>query len=499
MGLLVGIVYGLSLSTLIVVSFVSLRLVPADLAAPIVIVFGSIITLGFLLVPLVSGVDDTLDPRKFALFSIPTSTLSWALAIASLVSIPSIVLLFLAAAQIVTWGRTPGAIAVALLSAALITVSCVLGARVSTSVAAFVLNSRRAREILGVIAVTAIVLLSPSFVLLLAVDWASDGLRILNVIAGVAAVTPFGAAWAAPAAAAMGDAGSAVTSLAIAAAYVALLAVGWRLLVGAMLTTPQRMVKVKRYGGLGWFGALPTTPTGVVLARSLTYWGRDARYRISLIVIPVVPVLVATPLLVGGVPMEIVALLPVPAMAMFLSWAIHNDVAFDSTAYWLHVASHVPGAADRLGRALPALALGVPLVVGGSVGAALLHGDVHVVWSIMGVSACVLLAGLGLSSITSARFPYPAAHPGDSPFAQPQAAGAASSLIQSFSFFAVLLLAVPAGVFATLGFLVDPSYHTVALVAGLLVGALVFITGILLGGRIVERRGPELLAFTLRN
>jgi len=498
-GLLIGIVYGLTLSATLVIAFVSLRLVPVDIAAPVVIVFGSLISAGFVIVPLVSGVDDTLDPRKFALFGIPTSTLAWSLAVAALVSIPAVVAVFLAASQVVTWGRSPLATAVALISAVLIVVGCVLGARVSTSIAAFVLNSRRARDIIGLVAVIGIVSLSPSFALMLTIDWERDGLLILAKVADVASLTPLGAAWAAPAAAAAGELGAATKYLGIAAAYAAALAIGWRMLVGAMLTRPQRMVRARRYSGLGWFAVLPTNRTGVVLARSLTYWARDARYRISLIVIPIVPVLVAVPLAVGGVPLEIVALLPVPAMAMFLSWSIHNDVAFDSTAFWLHVASEVPGTADRLGRAIPALALGLPLVVGGSAIAAIMHGDIDIVWSIMGVSTCILLVGLGLSCITSARFPYPAAQPGDSPFAQPQVAGAAASLIQSFSFFAVLVLAVPAAALAAYGFLVDPAFHLWSLAAGLGVGTVVFATGVLWGGRIVERRGPELLAFTLRN
>ena len=44
----------------------------------------------------------------------------------------------------------------------------------------------------------------------------------------------------------------------------------------------------------------------------------------------------------------------------------------------------------------------------------------------------------------SARFPYPAVRPGDGPFMQPQSSGTVAALAQSISFFAIIVLALPA-------------------------------------------------------
>jgi ABC-2 type transport system permease protein len=266
-----------------------------------------------------------------------------------------------------------------------------------------------------------------------------------------------------------------------------------------MLVTPQREARRRNYAGLGWFDRMPGTPTGAVAARSITYWIRDARYHTSLVAIPIAPIVFVLALSVAGVPANVLALIPVPAMCVFLSWSIHNDVAYDNTAIWLHVASNVSGRADRFGRVIPALMIGIPVVLIGSPIAASLYGDWAVLPSIIGVSSCILLAGLGFSSVISARFPYPSVRPGDSPFNQPQASGTAAGLIQSLSFFAALIVSIPPLGFAALGLFVDPFWHLAALAVGLVIGLAGLVLGVFWGGAIFERRGPELLAFTLKN
>ena len=74
------------------------RLIP-DVASVhhVLVVIGSIVVVGFLLLPLLFGVDDTLDPRAFSLFGIPNRQLSTGLALAALIGIPSVVLTVLLA------------------------------------------------------------------------------------------------------------------------------------------------------------------------------------------------------------------------------------------------------------------------------------------------------------------------------------------------------------------------------------------------------------------
>ncbi len=498
-GIVIALVYGVGAAGFAVLGLVGLRFAEPEVARSVLVVFGSLVVLGFLLVPLAFGVDDTLDPRRFALFGIPNSKLASLLALTALIGVPSLVIVIVSAAQVVTWSRGALPVLLALAGAAVIVATCVLGARVTTSLAAFVLSTRRARETSGLIALITVVCASPAIAILASVDWATDGIVALGRMADVASWTPFGAAWAAPADAATGNAGSGILKLLIAIAFVVVLWVLWRGLVSAMLVSRQREGRSKSYAGLGWFDRLPATPLGTVAARSLTYWFRDARYRVQLVIVPIVPMLMVVVFLVGGVYWQNLALLPLPVMCLFLSWSVHNDVAYDNTAIWLHVASNVSGAADRLGRAVPALLLGTLLIAIGAPISAELYGDATVLPSMIGVSACILLSGLGLSSVLSARFPYPAVRPGDSPFTQPQASGGAASLVQSLAFFATVLFTVPALLLGLYGLVERGILPVLSLVTGLGVGLAVLAIGISAGGRIFERRGPELLAFTLRN
>lgn len=498
-GMVLGLLYGLGIAVVAVTALAGLRLLPVDVAGPIVIVIGALIVTGFLLVPLAFGVDDAMDPRRFALFGIENSRLTVSLAVAALLSVPSLVITAVAVAQIVTWTRSPFATVVAMIGAAAIVATCVLGARVTTSIAAFLLSSRRAREFTGLIAVVVLVSLSPVVVLLASIDWARDGLSVLRDIAQTLSWTPLAAAWSAPVDASAGDVGPALLKLLIALATVAVLWYSWAALVRRMLVTPHREAPAKAYHGLGWFGRLPATPAGVIAARSLTYWVRDARYRISLVVIPIVPAITIVPLIVGGVPSHVIWLLPVPLMALFLTWSIHNDVAYDHTAIWMHVAAHTSGRADRIGRVVPVLLVGVPLLTAGAVVCARGFGDMDALPALLGVTGCILLVGLGLSSVMSAAFPYPAVRPGDNPFQQPQSSGGAAALIQGVSFLAIIVLSLPSILFAIAGVYGEGDGEWWALWIGLGIGVVCLVAGVLGGGAIFSRRAPELLAFSGRN
>jgi ABC-2 type transport system permease protein len=496
--MILALVYGLGLAAVVTVGLGALRLSTPDIARVILIVFGSIVVLAFLVLPLAFGVDDTIDPRKFALFGIATGRLALSLAVAAAVSVPTLVVTIFSIAQVVTWSRGVVPVLFALGAAVLIVPTCVLAARVSTAVAASFLSSRRSRDTSGIVLIVVLAAAAPLVALAATVDWQAQGLPIVRRIAAIASWTPFGALWSAPGDAALGRTGLAGIKLAIGVVFLLILWAAWRSLVAMMLVRPQREAAARLYTGLGWFERLPSTPLGAIAARSLTYWGRDARYRVSLAVIPVVPIFMILALVIAGIPAGIIVWIPVPIMCLFLGWTVHNDIAYDSTAFWAHVSADTVGTDDRWGRVVPALFIGLPLVLIGSAVSVILVGSPGIFPGLVGLSACVLLVALGISSVISAGFPYPAVHPGDSPFAQPQAAGTAGSVIQSLSFFLTMLLASPVVLLVflnpTLGYV---QYLGLAL--GAIIGVAVLVGGVAWGGRIVDRRAPELLAFTLQN
>lgn len=498
-GIVAAVLYGVGASIFAVAGLVALRLVEPGLAGGVLVTFGSLVTLGFFVVPLAFGVDDSLDPRRFALYGIPTAKLAAYLAFTSLVGVPALVIIAIALAQTVTWSRDVAPSILSIIGAVVIVATSVLGSRVTTSLASFFLSTRRAREISGLVALTALVAVSPGMALIANIDWRHSGIEVLRNASEFASWTPFGAAWAAPAAAATGDVGGGIIKMLLALVYLCVLWGAWRALIAGMLVSRHRESRPRAYTSLGWFDRLPSGAGWSVAARSLTYWTRDARYRTQLVIVPIVPILMIATFLIGGVHWQNLALLPVPVMALFLSWSVHNDVAFDSSAMWLHVAADVPGRADRFGRIVPVLVIGIPLIAAGAPISASIYGDAAVLPSLVGVSSGILFAGLGLSSLFSASFPYPAVHPGDSPFSQPQSSSWLASVVQSVAFALTLILVAPAIWFAYLGIIEGTRWPTASLVAGLGVGLLTLAAGVLIGGRTFERRGPELLAFTIRN
>lgn len=498
-GIALGLVYGLGAAVILFAALVGLRFVDdVEFIRDAFIVIGATTVVGFIVVPLVFGVDDTMDPRRFALFGVPNRTLAIGLAAAAMLGIPAIVLMIVLAGTVVTWSRGAGETLFAVIGAAIALATCLLIARVTTSLAALLLETRRAREITGVLGILLVVLLSPIIVVLVSVDWADSGRQVLESVAGVLGWTPFGAAFAMPGDAVVGDWGPAILKLLIAVATLGVIWLAWEALVARMLVTPGREASARNYRGQGWFDRMPHTPTGAIAARSITYWFRDARYWVSIVMIPVAPVLILVPLGLAGFPLQYTALVPVPLMCLLLGWALHNDTAYDDTAIWLHVTSGVRGAADRAGRLVPVLIAGVLVIgLGAAVTAAVLD-DWRLLPSLIGVSTALLLGGLGIGSITSARFPYPAVKPGDSPFQQPQSTGAISALVQSITMFGSLLIAAPAIVFGALGILSDPSWHAASFFAGTVLGLAALVGGIALGGRVFDRRGPEILGAALR-
>ncbi|WP_353827296.1 hypothetical protein [Agromyces sp. SYSU T0242] len=498
-GLSLAIAYGLTVSVLLFLALVGLRSVEdVALVRDVLVVCGSATVLGFLVVPLVFGVDDTMDPRRFALFGIPDRTIALGLAIAALIGVPALTLAIVLTGTVVTWSRGFGETVFAVLGAALAFATCILGARLAAGVAGLLLETRRARDVGAVLGVLLVVMLAPIAVGLTTVDWVASGRRAVEVFASALSWTPLGAAFAVPGEAATGAWGLAALKLLIAAGTVWLAWIWWNALVAKMLVTPGREASARSYHGLGWFGRTTHGPTGAIAARSTTYWFRDGRYWVPMLMVPVAPLLVVFPFSLAGVPPMYLGLIPVPFICLLLGWTLHNDTAYDGTAVWLHVASGVRGMADRFGRVVPVLVTGILVIGIGSSVTVFVLDDWRLLPSLLGVSTALLLGGLGIGSITSAALPYPVAKPGDSPFQQPQSTGAVTAFVQSLALLAALLVAAPALAFAALGIFEDPEWHLAALGAGAGFGLLVFVLGIWGGGRIFERRGPEIVAAAVR-
>lgn len=498
-GLTLILALGIALTGYALDTFAELREATPEFAGVVGILVGSAITLIFFGVPLFTAADDAADPRAFAALGLRPGVIARGLAISALVSVPSVLLVVVAGAYAASWMVRPGAGVVSVLSGLLIVVTGVLAARVSKSLATVLFSSRHLRELAGVLGVLAVLAALPFVLSLLLGSFGVVGLPRLGEVSAVLAGSPLGFAWAAPVDAASGNQAAAWGKLLLAVIVVALLAIAWRALVSLImrLRVPRDSALASGGRGLGWFDVFAGSEVGAIAARSMTYWLRDARYRMVLIIIPVVALLVIVPFLVVGVWWQNLALVPLPVICLFLGWALHNDLAHDSSALWLHVASNVSGWTDRVGRAVPILVIGVATILLLAPLSMTLYGDWTVFPALLGVCFCLLLSGVGISSYLSVRMPYAAVRPGSSPFAQPQSSSSSGG--QAVAFLLIIVAALPALGLGALTLAEGGIWGMVTLLVGVVVGLFVLVVGLAAGARVFSRQAPELLAFALRN
>ncbi|MBO3088996.1 hypothetical protein [Cellulomonas dongxiuzhuiae] len=485
-GLVVAALYGLTLLGLAVAGAVGLGFVDVQLRGDLLVVVGSLLVLGWWVVPLVAfGVDATLDPRRFVTFGVPRRDLLVGLTIAGLIGIPGVVTTLSALATPLAWWREPLAALAALVGAVLAVLACTLGARATTTVLAPVIGRRRVREVVAALAILPFIFLGP---ILSTVAEGASGVG-LESVARVLSWTPLGAAWALAPAVAAGDWGGLLLRLVVALATLVVALRAWSWALDRTLTEPVSAGGDSRARGLGWFGRLPATPTGAVAARAATYWLRDPRYAIAVAIVPVLPVLLAI-----SAPDGAIVLVAGPAAAFTVGWSISADVAYDGTAYWTHLASPLRGLADRWGRVLVAGSLGLVLTLVVVVGTVWYADRWDALPALLGASVGLLLTALGGASVVSAAVVYPVQQPGENPFGTKQGSSAAAFTSQLVGFTAIGALGAPTAVLALLAVVRESAaLGWAALGVGLVLGAVVLVVGVRVGGSMLDRRGPDLL------
>jgi ABC-2 type transport system permease protein len=439
-----------------------------------------------------------LSASQFVQFPISPARVSLWLPLSSLLSWSSFVLILWVGFTMWLRSTDPLAGTIATIGALLFIFTVKLAALVAAEAAAQLFSTPRSqivRSFLGW-------LLLVSVVPLLAFLFTTNGLESYrNTITEIGSATewsPLGAALSAADSFTSDGLTAALLKLAVGALTLAGLSVLWVFQVRYAFThigRPGRTPLSK--SGLGWFERFPATRIGVIGARSLTYWIRDPRYRLSFVVVPVVVVVSMLAMWIAGAPWTITWVMPLAVVAFFLGWSIHNDVATDSSAIWMHVASNTPGDADRLGRIAPILGAGIPLIILGSTLSITLMADWRPLPAVIGISSALLFSGLAVSSYASAAWPYPTSRPGESLFVQPQFAGFGAGKSQTVTVLLTLLLAAPAVTFGFIGIgLENLPLQLISLALGVGVGALTIAAGVKFGAQAFDRNGPEYIALS---
>jgi len=463
---------------------------PIERQAPWVIT-GSIVTLGWVLAPLVvGGSEPTLDPRKLARFPLRPSRILAAELVVGITWVPGIATLLAALAGVLTWADEPAAALTALGCAVLVLLTCVIASRTATTLAGGLVARRGAAGRLLATLVAAVVMLAPVG-LALAVNW--PPWERFEGLVDARAFTPLGAAWAVPGYVADGRPDRALVTLAVAVLSIVLLALLWRLALGEALRTRGSAGRRSRSGRLGPFSIAPTGPVGAIAARSLVLWVRDSRLVIQLVILPVIPVLLVVLALAQQI--DWFAFVAAPLAAGLLPLAQFAAISYDGTAFATEVAAAVRGRADRIGRAVAMLIIATPIVVVVAVLAPLAVGSSMRIPAVVGLSLGALLTGAGVTSISSALIAVPVPAAGKNPFSAPPGSNTTQvvgSYIVTFATVIALAPVIVLGVFALVS--ADPAVGWWTLGLGLVWGAGALLAGILIGGRVLDRTAPELLA-----
>lgn len=492
---MVALVASVATTVAVCVAVLGLGSAPEPTAHAVLVLGAAATFLAFFLGPMLTGTPDQLDPRRFAPFAIDQRRLPWILALASIVSVPSLALISVTTCLVIVAVGAGAPMSIAVVAGVAGVISTALAARIGMAISAILLPERRSRELTALITIPVIVIAFPVAAYFASLRWDGHVPAAVDTATTVIGFSPLAAPHALLFHLAAGERAAALAAGLIALATLIGLLALWALLVHRLLTVTERPYATRERSGLGWFGALPANAFGAVAARSLVYWLRDRRYIVNVLVVPIAGVLTVFPLMVAGVPLWIAALVPVPLMALFFGWLPHNDVAYDSTALWIHIASGLRGLPDRLGRLVPVLLVSIPvLAIAISVTLAVI-AEWSLLLPLIGVAAALLLNALGMSSIASVVFPYAVSRPGDSPFQQPQRSSSHGSFGAAGTFLGALLFSIPTiWLFALT--VVDGEQHAPATFwVGIITGILVLFGGAAIGGAIFERSGERLMEF----
>lgn len=460
---------------------------------------GTVLVLGWLFLPLVFfGVDESLDPARFALLPLRRRTLITGLFAAAAAGLPALSTLVATGGMIDTAARLGGVGAALAELAGIIggLLLCVALSRAVTSAFATALRSRRARDLATILLAVVAALIGPLQLVVLAGAQRADWDTVAE-IAQVVAWTPVGAPYSLGLDVAAGRAWAVPVKLLIILAAVGGLLWWWS------ATLERAMVGTVSAGRRGTAGSgrapvdqllfrwLPRTRFGALVAREMRYWWRETRRRAALITFSVAGVFLPVSLLAsGGSP---------GAMAIFIgalaAFALANQFGYEGSAYAANMTAGVPGRVELQSRAAAHAVFVLPLLLVIAVVVGVLSARPGSIAAQLGLLIAAYGAGLGLVLPISVRAAY-ALPDSVSPFALSSGGGMAKGLLTAGVLIGAVLLSLPLQIAA---YFLGGVWPWIGLPAGLAYGLAAYLIGSGVAGDMLDRRMPEVLAAVTQN
>ena len=494
-GQVIALLLAVAIGALVGLAFSLLRGSP-DTAIVVMANVSASLLLAWMIMPIVAfGVDETVDPRRFALLPIPRPALQRGLLAAALVGYLPLANLLALMGMAVGLARSWSMLPLTLAAALGLLFMCVIGSRALAATMAGLLGSRRGRD-LGMLLSFALFAVYYIFSTMLGSQRAeSFAGGAAGSIGRVLAYTPPGALAVLPSDLVDGN----WPQVAIRGALVvAAFAVGWRwwgwALERSLTTVGSQTENSAAAHGLIDPTATATSLRGtarLVLGRDLTMMWRDPMRRMPILMVALVGI--GWPFVVLQSPRAAYACL---FAAVISGTQAAGAYAIEGSGLWLHLVAfgdRMRARGELWGHAATAVLVGgIVTVVSILIQATVRHGWVHVP-AVVGLCA----AGLGTSCAAAiyfgARLPYAVPQSRTSMFASrvPGQGGraAASSLGVMFT---GLIGTAPVAVLAVLGETVNPLFRWVTLIVGPIVGALALWWGVRLASEHYVRSAPEI-------
>ena len=511
-GVIVGLVVGLLTSLTGLDGSDAAR--SRDIAYLVAVFLGTGTVVAWSVFPLLFfGVDETIDPARFALLPVPRRVLLGGMLGAAFVGVPALTTFLatggLAVAATVRYGVLVGLVSLACVVGGLLL--GVLASRALTSAFAAMLRSRRMRALAAIFIAVGASMGAPLQWFITAMIANGSMSQALD-IARVLAWTPPGAAYAIPFDVADGRYGLAAARFAVVALTAAGLLWWWSsTLESAMIgTTAQGGGRTRAADAGGAVAALlprvlrRATPFGAIFAREWRSWWRDGRRRASLLSVLIASAVVPVAILFGASGrMEVGgAAVATPPHALLTGFSVTfagtiggmllaNQFAFDGSAHAAHLLVGVPGRVELRARAAALAALTVPLISVVTIAVLTASGAQDRILAGLGLLATGFGAAIAAASLLSVLAAYPIPD-SNNPFALNSGSGGTKGLLALVAILATITISSP--VTLTSMYLQGPLGGAVVLVVGVAYGLAAAWLGTYIAGDTLDRRGPELLA-----
>jgi ABC-2 type transport system permease protein len=453
---------------------------------------GATLVLGWLFLPMLFfGVDESLDPARFALLPLRRRTLIAGIFAAALAGIPALSTLVATLGMVDTAARFGGPVAAIaeVVGVVLGLLLCVALSRAVTSAFAEALRSRRARDLATILLAVLAALLGPLQLLVLTAAQRADW-DTIAYLARILSWTPVGAPYSVGLDVAAGRYWAVPLRLAIVLAAGGALLWWWgstleRAMLGASSAGHAGVSRTPPVAGLMLL-RLPRNRFGALVAREVRYWYRETRRRATLVTLMVAGLFLPVSLAFSdGSPGALVVL--VGGLAAI---ALANQFGLDGNAYAANMIAGVPGRVEIQSRVVAHAIYVVPMLAVNAIVIGLVGGRP---WTIAGEFGLLLAAyGVGLALVlpVSIRAAYPLPE-SSSPFAMSSGGGMAKGLLTMGVLCAAALVSLPLQIIA---YFLGPVWWWIGLPVGAAYGVAAYLIGSGVAGDQLDRRMPELLA-----